>query len=228
MKSIMVSREDPLIMQMRDKLQQLADPHTDLAIVNIPQLAVDLQTSATRVARALRDLDRRKDEIRRQFVSEKKIVHVTLLPKFFVSFRNARRYNGEEMEPSYEVHVTDARISTSSTSTIRPILPPLRNVFQREDTELARYPKILSTCPTIYAYGRALSGRVETPMPFLENVTVVHASARPLVTEALRAFNALSYVTPLLSAEQRDTLMEILRGKKTQHNQFSHDLVSET
>lgn len=228
MKSIVVSREDPLIIQMRNKLQELADPHTDLAIVNIPLIAVDLQTSATRVARTLRDLDRRKDEVRRQFVSEKKIVHVTLLSKFFVSFRNTRRYSGKKTEPSHEVRVTDARIATSSTSTIRPILPQLRNVLQREDAELARYSKILSTCPTIYAYGRALSERVETPMPFLESVTVVHASAKSLVTEALRAFNALSYVAPLLSAEQRDTLMEILRGRKVQHNQFSRNPASET
>jgi hypothetical protein len=86
---------------------------------------------------------------------------------------------------------------------------------------------VLSACPTIYAYGRLLSDRNENPMPFVENVAVIHAQAKPLVTEALRMFNAVSYVSGLITADQRKTMMDILKGKRVEYNHFSKEIVSE-
>ena len=223
--------EEHLIQQVRKRLAQQVDIDTNVAPINVQDIANDLNTSVPRVNRALRDLERKKNEIRRHFGQDHKPVKANILPKFYETTVENMTNHDNKKENSYDIRYAENRNTYSDTNyVVRPMLPQYsKNIFVNAEstTSGSEFPAVLSACPTIYAYGRLLSDRNENPMPFVENVAVIHAQAKPLVTEALRMFNAVSYVSGLITADQRKTMMDILKGKRVEYNHFSKEIVSE-
>lgn len=225
--------EEHLIQQVRKQLARQVDIDTNVAPIDVQDIATDLNTSVPRVNRALRDLERKKNEIRRHFGPDHKPFKANILPKFYENtVENMRNtINDHPKENSYDIRYAENRNTYSDTNyVVRPMLPKYsKNIFAVSDpvSEESNFPAVLSACPTIYAYGRLLSDRSENPMPFVENVAVIHSQAKPLVTESLRMFNAVSYVSGLLTPDQRQMMLDILKGKRVEHNHFSKEIVSD-
>ena len=229
--------EDTLVQKMREHLAWMSKASNPTPL-DVQLLSVKFNTTVPRVTRALRYLEKLKNEIHRKKNIFGTPVEVQVFPKMLLNtishekddVMNEKDKNSNTVSNNYQF-IQDGYVPPSETSyrnmntnrlnineknfdvSIKPILNTTFSADAQNDKNPATN-EIGDFLPVIVDYGMLLtyqSQQKNNPGLVVNSVTV-KPEAVALIQESLRCFNALDYVYANLNGTQRRVIEGILKG----------------
>lgn len=225
--------ENTLVQKMREHLAWMAKASNPTPL-DVQLLSVKFNTTVPRVTRALRYLEKLKNEIHRKKNIFGTPVEVQVLPKMLlntISYEKDTAMNDKDKkdnavsnnyqfiqdgyspppETNYRNQNT-TRLNMNEKNFDVSIKPILNNTFSIESEPATN--EIGDFLPIIVNYGMLLTyqSQQKNNSGLVVNSVTVKPEAVELIEESLRCFNALDYVYASLNGTQRRVIEGILKG----------------
>ncbi|NBV84064.1 hypothetical protein EBR57_08095 [bacterium] len=242
----MVIADETLVQQVRERLAEMARKSNPTPL-NVHVLSQQFNTTVPRVTRALRYLEKLKNEIRREKAIAGTPIEILVFPKMFTKVdskkekivmqdinkpvnnsQNRRRFVQDEY--SYR-NVNTNRIADNEKHFDVSVSPVLKNTFtpDAQNSSNRATNEIGDFLPVIVDYGMLLTYKSQQKknMGLVVNSVTIRPEAAELIQESLRCFNALDYVYERLDGTQRRMVDGILKGVST-YGRFTNYVSSDS